>query len=168
MHRANRRSQPLWAFVSFLAAATALGLFGCAGSKPEAPPPPPPQPLLAQIPAPPPSTLRIPIQVDLDFVREKILLATPKPLSQQVKQKKVQLGGNIPFSPTVGVEFRHRAELENIDLTMQGDQIQAVARVGFAVGGSVLGGGMNMGLASCGERTGEPTGAIDFTLNGYL
>lgn len=51
---------------------------------------------------------------------------------------------------------------------MQGDQIQAVARVGFAVGGSVLGGGMNMGLASCGERTGEPTGAIDFTLKGYL
>lgn len=164
----NRRSQRLAVSGSILAFWAAMGLSGCAGSKPDAPPPPPPHPLLAQIPAPPPSTLRIPIQVDLDFVQQRILAAVPKPLSQQVKQKKVQLGGNIPFSPTVGVEFRHRAELENIDLTMQGDQFQAVARVGFAVGGSVLGGGMNMGLASCGERTGEPTGAIDFTLKGFL
>ena len=141
---------------------------GCAGSKPEGAPPPPPQPLIARIPSPPPSTLRIPIQVDLDFAREKILAGTPKPLSQQIRQKKVQLGGNIPFAPTVGVEFRHKAELEDIALSMQGDQFQAVARVGFAVGGSVLGGGMNMGLASCGERTGEPTAAIEFTLKGRL
>ena len=74
----------------------------------------------------------------------------------------------IPFAPSVGVEFRYRADLENIDLRLDGDQLQATARVGFAVGGSVAGGGLNLGLASCGERLGEPNAAIDFTLRGQL
>jgi hypothetical protein len=145
-------------------------LTGCASSKPatNSAPPPPPHPLLALIPSPPPSTLRIPIQVDLDFVREKVLAAVPKPLSQKVQQKKVALGGGIPFAPTVGVEFRHRAELENMDLRLDGDQFQAKAQVGFAVGGAVLGSGLNFGLASCGEKTGEPTAALEFTVRGQL
>ena len=106
--------------------------------------------------------------MDLDFVRDKVLTSAPRPLSQKVQQKKVQLGGGIPFAPTVGVEFRHKAELENMDLQMDGDQFQAKAQVSFAVGGSVLGGGLNMGLASCGERMGESTAALEFTVRGQL
>lgn len=145
-------------------------LVGCASSKPDfqSAPPPPPQPLLAVFTAVPPSTLRIPIQVDLDFVRDKVLLSVPKPLSRKVQRKRVQLGGGIPFAPSVGVEFRHRADLENLDLRLDGDQFQAIARVGFAVGGSIMGGGLDMGLASCGEKTGEPSAAIDFTMRGSL
>jgi len=150
-----------------LLACISTNLVGCAGSKAGAPPPPP-RPLLAEIPPVPYSTLRIPIQVDLDYLGGKILSSVPRPLSQGVQQKRVQLGGGIPFAPSVGVEFRHRAELEHLDLRLDGDQLQAVARVGFAVGGSVVGSGLSMGLASCGERTGEPSAAIDFTLRGTL
>jgi hypothetical protein len=142
-------------------------LVGCAGGKTGAPPPPP-RPLLAEIPPVPHSTLRVPIEVDLDFLGGKVLASVPRPLSQGVQRKRVQLGGGLPFAPSVGVEFRHRAELEALDLRLDGDQLQAVARVGFAVGGSVVGSGMNLGLASCGERIGEPSPAIEFTLRGAL
>lgn len=150
-----------------LVASISTNLVGCAGSKAGAPPPPP-RPLLAEIPPVPHSTLRVPIEVDLDFLGEKILASLPRPLTQGARQRKVQLGGGIPFAPSVGVEFRHRAELERLDLRLDGDQLQAVATVGFAVGGSVLGGGMNVGVASCGERTGESSAAIEFTLRGTL
>jgi len=170
MNISSRKIRPVSPVVVAIIALGMTNFVGCSSSKPGASsaPPPPPHPLLAQIPPPPPSTLRIPIQVDLDFVREKVLTATPKPLSQKVQQKKVQLGGGIPFAPTVGVEFRHKAELENIDLRMDGDQFQAKAQVAFAVGGSVMGSGLSMGLASCGEKTGEPTAALEFTVKGAL
>jgi hypothetical protein len=139
---------------------------GCAVHQQGAPPPPP-LPLLSPIPPAPSSLLRIPVEVDLDFARDRALKSLPKPLSQGVLQRKVPLG-NVPFAPEVGVEFRHRAEIENLDLRMDGDQFQAVVRVAFAAGGSLLGGGMGIGMASCGERVGEPMPAVDFTLRGTL
>jgi len=141
-------------------------LGGCAVHQQGAPPPPP-LPLLAPIPPAPSSLLRIPVEIDLDFARDRVLKSLPKPLSQGVVQRKVSLA-NVPFSPEVGVEFRHRAELESLDMRMDGDQFQAVVRVAFAAGGSLLGGGMGIGMASCGERAGEPLPAVDFTLRGTL
>lgn len=153
----------------FLALAAGLWVSfsaGCAARQQGAPPPPP-LPLLTSISPAPSSLLRIPVEVDLDFARDRALKSLPKPLSQGVMQKKVSLA-NVPFSPEVGVEFRHRAELENLDLRMDGDQFQAVARIAFAAGGSLLGGGMGVGVASCGERAGERMPAVDFTLRGTL
>ena len=141
-------------------------LNGCAARQKGAPPPPP-LPLLARITAAPSSLLRIPVEVDLDFARDRALKSLPSPLSQGVVRRRVSLA-NVPFSPEVGVEFRHRAQLENLDLRMDGDQFQAVVRVAFAAGGSLLGGGMGIGVASCGERVGEPLPAVDFTLRGTL
>jgi hypothetical protein len=141
-------------------------LAGCAVQHPGAPPPPP-LPLLEPIPPEPSSILNLPVQVDLDFARDRILQSLPKPLSQGVVQRKVTLA-NVPFAPEVGVEFRHSAQLENLDLRMDGDQFQAVARVAFSAGGSLVGSGMAFGVASCGEAAGEPLPAVDFTLRGTL
>ncbi|MBK8803054.1 MAG: DUF4403 family protein [Fibrobacteres bacterium] len=140
---------------------------GCAGSKPaqEGPPPPPPVPLIAPVGEPPTSTLRIPVEVDLDFVRDRIMKTLPKPLSQKVVQKKVQVG-SLPFSPELGVEFRHRAEVESIDLRMDGSQFQATTRINFAVGGSVVATHLDLGVGSCGEKIGEPPPTLEVTVKG--
>ena len=107
------------------------------------------------------------MELDLDFARDLALKAVPKPLEQGVVRRSVRLA-DIPMAPEVGVEFRHRAELENLDLKMEGDQFEATARVAFAVGGSVRSGGLGLGVASCGERVGEPLPAIDFTVRGTV
>lgn len=148
-------------------ASSLLALSGCGPKPHDGALPPPPVPLLAPIPEAPLSVLKIPVEVDLDFARDRILKSLPKPLSQQTVQKKVQLGG-IPFAPEVGVEFRHKAELENLDLRLDGSLFQATVRASFAVGTSVVGGASGIGLASCGEKPGEPTAALDFTLKGRL
>ncbi len=155
-------------FLPVLAACISTNFVGCAGRNAGAPPPPP-RPLLQAIPAVPHSTLRLPVEVDLDYLSSVVVAAVPHPLSQKTQQRRVALGGSLPFAPTVGVEFRHRAQLERLDLRLDGDQLQATARVAFAVGGSLGGGaGFGVGLASCGERPGEPAAAIDFTLRGTL
>jgi|GEM_PF-1370859 len=142
-------------------------LLGCAGSKSaqDGPPPPPPVPLIAPIGEPPTSTLRIPVEVDLDFVRDRIMKTLPKPLSQKVVQKKVQVG-SLPFSPELGVEFRHRAEVESIELRMDGSQFQATTRINFAVGGSVVATHLDVGVGSCGEKIGEPPPTLEVTVKG--
>jgi len=141
-------------------------LAGCAAQHPGAPPPPP-LPLLAAIPPAPSSVLNLPVEVDLDFARDRVLENLPKPLSQGVVQRRVTLA-NVPFAPEVGVEFRHRAQLESLDLGMDGDQFQAVARVAFSAGGSLVGPGMAFGMASCGEAADDPLPAVEFTLRGTL
>ena len=128
---------------------------------------PPPVPLLAKIPAPPVSVLRLPVEVDLDYARNLAMKAAPKPLSQGTVRKSVQLG-SLAISPEVGVEFRHRAELQALDVRMDGDQLQAVARIAFSVGSSVQGGGLGVGVGSCGEKPGEPPALVDFIVRGGL
>lgn len=149
----------------FVLSVSAAAIFsGCAARLPSAPPP---VALLAPISPAPLSTLRIPVEVDLDYARDQALKAVPKPLSQGTTLKKVQLG-TLPFASEVGIEFRHRAELQGLDLRMDGDQLQAVARVAFSVGGSVKGGGLGVEVASCGEKPGEQPAVVDFTLRGTL
>lgn len=151
---------------SSLGLLSAIVLAGCGGSRPEPPPPPPPPiPLLAAIPETPPSTVRVPVVVDLDFVAAKVLAELPKPLVRDTLHKEVQ-----PFAlaPPVQVNVRYEAMMETLALRLNGNDLTTTARIGFRVGGSVEGGGLAVGMASCGERPGEPTGAVEFTLSGKL
>jgi len=154
------RNTPL----SFLLASVLL--IGCGGSKPQGGPPPPPAvPLLVAIPETPLSSLRIPIAVDLDFLSQKVLQSLPKPLLRDTFRREVQ---PFAFAPPVAVALRYQAEMEGMNLRLNGDELVAVVRVGFRVGGTVQGGGLSMGMASCGERAGEQPGGIEFTLKGKL
>lgn len=159
----NRRRLPLLLL-------SLLALWGCGGSKPQdGPPPPPPAPLLVAIPQAPLSSLRIPVQVDLDFVTQKALASLPRPLVRDTLRRKVQISlpGGL-YSPAVGVAFRHQAEIEGLDLRLNGDSLVAVARVGFRVGSALEGGSLSMGVASCGEKPGEQPAGIEFTLRGKI
>lgn len=141
-------------------------LVGCGGSKPQdGPPPPPPIPLLVAIPETPISSVHVPVSVDLDYVAAKVVQELPKPLTRETVRRQVQ-----PFAlaPPVGVVFRHQSEMESLVLRLNGDELVATARVGFRVGGSVEGGSLAMGVASCGERPGEQPAGIEFTLRGKL
>jgi len=147
-----------------------LGLWGCGGSKPQdGPPPPPPSPLLVAIPEAPLSSLRIPVQVDLDFVAQKALASLPRPLVRDTLRRKVQISlpGGL-YSPAVGVAFRHQADIEGLDLRLNGDSLVVVTRVGFKVGSALEGGSLSMGVASCGERPDEQPAGIEFTLRGKI
>jgi hypothetical protein len=149
-------------FVPFCAAAALFS--GCAARLPSAPPP---VALLSPISPAPLSTLRVPVEVDLDYARDMALKSVPKPLSQGTTLKTASLG-SLPFSPAVGIEFRHRAELQGLDLRLDGNQLQAVARVAFSLGGSVKGCGLGANVVSCGEKPGEQPAVVDFTLRGTL
>lgn len=126
---------------------------------------PPATPLLAALPEPPLSTLRVPVSLDLDFVAAKALQAIPRPLAQGVVRRTVQ---PVAFAPAVAVAVRHRSEMEALSLRMDGDRLVATARIGFRAGGSVEGAGVAVDLASCGEKPGEPAAAIELTVAGRL
>jgi hypothetical protein len=157
-------------FSALLAVSVFIGLAGCAGSRPKGPVPPPPVPLLQTIPALPPSTFRIPIEVDLDYLAQKVQQSLPKPLSQDtlVKRVEVTLPGGFGIAAPMSVAFRHRATLEGLDLRLDGDRFQAVTRIGFAIGTGVSGGSLSVPMASCGERAGETPAGIEFTLKGKI
>lgn len=147
-----------------------LFLVGCGASRAvRPPPPPPPVPLLAPVVETPLSSLRIPIQVDLDFLGQRILAAAPVPLVRDTIRKNVSL--HLPAgltSPAVGVAFRHETTLERIDLNLRGDSLTVVAQVGTKVSGAVEGGSLSWGVASCGDVAGKPTAGLEFTLRGRI
>lgn len=143
-------------------------LAGCGGSRSAERPPV--RPLLVPIPPPATSTLRLPVEVDLDFLGGKVLQSLPRPLVSGMveKQVEVSLPGGFGIRAPMSVEFRHRAAIEALDARMDGDLLVLTARVAFVAGGSIKGGSLAMGVASCGERPGEVAPAIDFTLRGHL
>jgi len=122
------------------------------------------------IPETPLSTLRIPVQIDLDYVAQRALQSLPKPLSRDTVHKQVQLPlpGGFGYAPAVGVAIRDEANLEALDLRLDGDTLTAVATVGFKVGTSLEGGRLSVGTGSCGERPGEAPAGIEFTLKGLV
>lgn len=152
-----------------IACSLALAIFsGCGSSRPASEPlpvPPPPIPLLAAIPEAPYSTVRVPVAVDLDYVAAKVLKDLPRPLVRDSLHREVQV---IPMAPAVKIRVRYQAEMEALVLRLDGNDMTATARIAFRAGGTVESGGMSVGMASCGERTGEPSGAVEFTITGKL
>lgn len=143
-------------------------LSGCGSSHPATeppPPPPPPFPLLAAIPETPRSTVRVPVSVDLDFLAAQVLKGLPQPLVRDSLRRELQL---LPMAPPVKIGVRYQAGMETLVLRMTGNDLTATARIAFRVGGSVESGGLSVPMPSCGERAGEPSGAVDFTITGKL
>lgn len=143
---------------------------------------PPVQPLVQELPPPPLSHLAVPIAVQLDPLRDKILHAVPVPLSQGAEDKNVEmnirpkqgmianlLGKALPaqVKAPVAVQLRHRLTLAGLDLTVQGNRLTAVADVDLSVGTTAKIPVSAIGLASCGEN-GAPPARIRFTMPGTL
>lgn len=164
----------------FPIASLAILLASCS-SRPEIDAPPV-QPLLAQLPPPPLSRISVPISLQLDPLRDRILQTIPAPLSQGSSDKTLEMNLKAPEAtgalglltsalPTqikapVAVQLRHKVVLSGLDLVAQGNKLTAVATVDFAVGASAKIPVAAMGLASCGETT--PMARLQFTLPGTL
>lgn len=143
---------------------------------------PPEQPLQAELPSPPLSRISVPISIQLDPLRDRILKSIPSPLSQGTMDKTLEmnikpssnggalglLAGALPtqIKAPVGVQIRHKVVMSGLELVAQGNRLTAVATVDFAVGASAKVPVAAMGLASCGETT--PMARFQFTLPGTL
>jgi len=161
--------------------ALALALLASCASHPEIDAPPV-QPLVTELPPPPLSQIAVPISIQLDPLRDRILQSVPNPLSQGVMEKTLEMNLQAPkvtgaFSglmsalPTqikapVAMEIRHKVQLSGMELVSQGNRLVATATVDFSIGSTAKIPVAALGLASCGES--GPMARLQFTVPGQL
>ena len=159
----------------------ALALLASCANHPEIDAPPV-QPLVQELPPPPLSQIAVPISIQLDPLRDRILHSVPNPLSQGSIQKTLEmnlqapkatgaLAGLMSALPTqvkapVAMEIRHKVVLSGMELTSQGNRLVATATVDFSIGSTAKIPVAAMGLASCGES--GPMARLQFTVPGQL
>jgi Domain of unknown function (DUF4403) len=161
--------------------ALALALIASCASHPEIDAPPA-QPLVTELPPPPLSQIAVPISIQLDPLRDRILLSVPNPLSQGVMEKTLEMNlqapkvtgafaGLMSALPTqikapVAMEIRHKVQLSGMELVSQGNRLVATATVDFSIGSTAKIPVAALGLASCGES--GPMARLQFTVPGQL